>query len=194
MLARNAPRAALQKVGGVVAGTYYSRPFPPQYTPFEPQFNSTQNRTISRSRAELRIRLSQHEQVQLLVDVRERREQDDRVEALRAMIEASSSDEKIAAWEAEIAKIERAKKLTADDLSTVTEEVTIIDGVKTKKITIEGGEENFARTKKKIGSQRRKRRGRWSWPPRSTPLPSRPGLQPRTGTGRCCRRPPWHLR
>ena len=45
----------------------------------------------------------------------------------------ASSHKKIEEWKKEIEKIEKAKLLTVEDLSTTTEELTIIGGHKTKK-------------------------------------------------------------
>eukprot|EP00938_MAST-03A_sp_MAST-3A-sp1_P000953 g953.t1 len=75
---------------------------------------------------------------------RERTEQDDHIEALRARIDA-----KIEEWKKEIEKIEKAKLLTVEDLSTTTEELTIIGGHKTKKTSKTEGTKVYSRPKSK---------------------------------------------
>eukprot|EP00939_MAST-03C_sp_MAST-3C-sp1_P000982 g982.t1 len=77
---------------------------------------------------------------------KERQEQDDRIEVLDKLIareiEKPTPDEaKLKKWRKELRSIHKVRKLTPEDLSTVTEEVTIIDGFRTKKITVNGTED-----------------------------------------------------
>ena len=61
----------------------------------------------------------------------------------------ASSHKKIEEWKKEIEKIEKAKLLTVKDLSTTTEELTIIGGHKTKKTSKTGGTKMYSRPKSK---------------------------------------------